>query len=210
MRAFFEDGRHYYKYEYQDWTQPKLTGNEIFINDFLAKSNYNAFYSNTGTIRLYVDEKTGWIRVQMQTNKPFIATKFTFHVASQAEAGSDANGNAYKTSFEGSNNGVDWVTIGTSPTVKEGKNGTIDMSSNTTPYTYFKLNTRNGGKAYDDLLVISKLRLYGKMREIVEGTSSDYDFYRDIKSFMTLESSEPGQYRLIKSYKKGQILNLSD
>lgn len=200
MKAVFDKETHYYKYVYNEWTQPTLTANNSFKNGFAANSNYDAYSPNSGNIYVYGDEVQAWIRVTMRTEQPFIATKFEFTTST----GWGAASGAYSTSFQGSNDGTNWTTIGTAPDTGEGQKVTVDMSSNTTSYKYFKLNVRNGGWAYEDALSIYGLKLFGKMRSTAEGTSSDYDYKIEGGKTYIVKEENVRKYYAIKSYTKGE------
>ena len=198
MKAIFDKETHYYKYVDTEWTQPTLTGDNVYINNFLVTGSYAAYYPNTGYAGIYVDEGQGWITLYMQFNKPFVAKKFTFHT----QTGWGAASGAYAITYSYSDDNQNWFTLGTSPDTPEGQTATIDMSSNNTPHQFYRLSVRNGGWAYEDALNIDNLHLYGNIREIAEGSADDYDYKIEVGKTSIVKENDT--YKAIKSYTKGQ------
>ena len=90
--------------------------------------------------------------------------------------------------FYGSNDGIDYEYI-TSYSIPKNTDTTkvVDMSSNTKAYKYYRWNPTKasssvtiggGGQGY--YFVVNVITLSGTEMKIVDGTSSDYDFYEDI------------------------------
>jgi len=176
MKAVLDKNlRKYYKYVYNEWTQPTMTANNVFINHFKVY-NQQAFRPNNGHIGLYGNEYRVWMNVYMEFDQPFQPSSFYFWVLS---GWSDSSG-AYNISFHGSNDGTNYIQLATHADVGEGNGCTINLSGVTDTYKFFRLTLSSGGWAYEDGIRISDFVIQGRIRNTIEGSADDYDFYRDV------------------------------
>lgn len=176
MKAIKEfAGNKYYKYVTKTWTQPRLSTNNSIQNGFMVFSNWDAYWPNTGEIRLYRDEYVGWVDISMYFENQLKVSKFTFDVHwSSWSYGGGASSAAYEPQLYGSNNGSTWTLIGTCGTVSEGNTGTINVNTSTS-YKYYRFRVRQGGWGGEDALTIANMRFYGTYTDIEESTEQDYD-----------------------------------
>ena len=200
LRATPNTVREYYKYSIQSWTQPTLTCNGEVVDNFSAINYYHAFLPNTTYGTIYRDESRAWFELYMHSPLGIVPKSFSFYVQNRTDASSPA----YNIKFYGTNedwvmntlissgasnsgrNNVNtgawaeaWDIVGTSGNVGENKTGTIDMSTNTKLYRWFRFECSTNGSAYNDRLTIKNFNLTGEQRVIVSGTANDYDFYVD-------------------------------
>lgn len=178
--------RKYYKYQDNTWVQPKLTSNGTMGGDYMAVSinwagysynygtPYNIFSPNTGNAGFYADEWKSSMYITVYYPSPLRATNIKFSII---ETGDGADGAAYNVRFYGGNFFNDRLE----QLLYLGSTWGVDTQlSSTNYYQYYTLYLENGGWAYEDKVTITGILISGVTREVVEGTSDDYDFYRDV------------------------------
>jgi hypothetical protein len=172
----------YYKYEYSDWTQPTLTangtmgGNSFAVSADSSWSGYNPYYAcdkNAGT---------QWISGK-GASSPFIFYNPTPIIVKKLEVSSqhsDSGIQAQEGKVYGSNTNGDWVQIGTFTGGSWNKGFVCDLSSNDSPYTYYRIvpTTATSGN-----WGIYELTITALGRTSTNGTADDYDYYEDINNY---------------------------
>lgn len=212
MKAVFDEETHYYKYVYNEWTQPTLTSNGNFGGDSMATSisygshvydgGYNAYLAfspNTSIMWVYADEWQTWGAIDFYLPKP---TRITNIQITCPNTGASEGGALYNvTVYAGNSKGSTSVTLKSIGTIGVGSTYTGE-STDTGYYQYFRIYFTNGGWAYQDRTNISNIKFAGVTREVGEGTASDYDY--KIEGGKTYIVKENDIYKAIKSYTKGQ------
>jgi len=212
MKAVFDEEIHYYKYVYEDWTQPTLTSNGTMGGDTMAVSlnwsgyNYNygtayqIFSPNTGNAGFYADEWKSSMYVVFYLPKHTRLTSFTF---SAIGTGDGADGAAYNTRLYGGN----FINDRREQLYYMGDTwgGTYTITSQNY-YQYFVLYLENGGGAYEDKVTIAGLSCAGVSRTVTDGTESDYDYKIETGDTYLLKRTENNidKYYALKSWEKGQ------
>lgn len=171
--------RKYYKYTYKNWTQPKLTTNGTIGGSSFAVTQSNLYNAEYAYCAFDANESTQWTNngntgyLVFYNPMPLNVTKisvmngfdssYTRPISSGTLLASN-DGNSYKTikTFTNSNKTAKGVW-------------NIDASSNTGYYKYYKLNVTGDGS----YARITTLTVTAKERSIVEGTESDYVFFKD-------------------------------
>lgn len=170
--------REYYKYQYNNWTQPTLTSNgTLGSNSFACSDNstlhgpvFNAFNAgNTKNVHYGAIPAT----VIFYNPIPLNVAKIVWTVY-------DTNRNPTNYTVQGSNDGVNYVNIITNQTASASATTTMTMSNNTGYYKYYKIivNAFNTGVGN-----LKKLDITAKTRTVISGTVVDYDFYEDITTY---------------------------
>lgn len=178
--------RKYYKYQDAAWAQPTLTSNGVMGGDTMAVAinwagfNYNygtpytIFSPNTGNAGFYCDEWKSSMYITAYYPQPLRATNIKFSIIG---TGDEADGAAYNVHFYGGNffnNRLEEIAY-------LGDTWGVDTAlSSTSYYQYYTLYLENGGGAYEDKVTITGILISGVVQTVIEGTSEDYDFYKDI------------------------------
>jgi hypothetical protein len=121
---------------------------------------WKAFDRDTSSIWLSLNANAAWLSYQFPTGKIIKRYGFFSH---------SANANNIRTwTFEGSNNGSTWVVLDTQTNFVTGISTfySFDISSNTTSYTYYRINvtavqTLGNGPAIAELEMSEITNLYG-------------------------------------------------
>ena len=174
--------REYYKYQYNDWTQPTLTANGTMGGDSFAVSalstldtprqpwrafdgsnsnpEQDCWHSTAGT--------TGWFA--WYNPNPIAIEKFTV-------ANRNDNSGIKDFTLQYSDNNKDWFDL-QSYTNSSGGYTVTEFTVNTQSYhKYWRLNISSG---YSNYLVIGEITINGIERTSTNGTADNYDYYEDI------------------------------
>ena len=175
----------YYKYEYQDWTQPIMTANGTMGGDTFAASQtgfsdagleaYRAFDNNTSTV-CYFAKSTGYF--QWYNPNPLKTTnlKLTNYIGDSWGTRALTSG-----SIQVSNDGSDFVELKafTNSATGGGENWNIDLSSNTGYYKYYRIvctgNSYTNAGAVNQCH-IAEIKITATEQITVKGSVTDYDF----------------------------------
>lgn len=172
--------RSYWKYDYQDFAQPKLTANGTLGGKSFAvavDSNYDIFY---GYKALDGNTSTSWQSMGTTTTGTYFIfyNPLPLNVTKITWSGTPKYGTITEGVVYGSNDNKEYKELATFTGTTTG--GTMDLSSNTNYYKYYKItptqwtdktNTHTNGWA--------ELSITAKEQIVVEGTSEDYDYYTD-------------------------------
>lgn len=148
------------------WTQPTLVANTSagFIvsidhnGDHSTSSNtaqlYRCFNPNTGSFSVQNTEQVVNATITMTSTVPLLAQKFNMTVLSGTGTGEAKN---IKISALDATN--EWVELATLAQIAKSTVGTLDMSSNTTYYSTYKVEYQTTGVAGADKCTVSDLKL---------------------------------------------------
>ena len=173
--------RTYYKYQYNDWTQPILTANGsmggssfavICDNAESSYPIYKIFDSDISTFSSI--ELTQPCEIVIYNQNPLIITNFEI-----------TNRTGYKLAITGYTiyglkDNSNWVEIvsGINELTSGGSVWNIDMSANSTAYKYYKIAvtsaTTDGGN-----FQIAEIAITAQEQIAVKASESDYDTYED-------------------------------
>lgn len=176
MKVYKETIRKYYKYQYSDWTQPKLTANgTIGDNGFAcfagsgAYPAYNAFDGSKTTAWCSNSTNTADF-IGFYNPKPLVVTKIQCYnyqwITGKWEVYGSDNNSSYELLATGTN------TLNTNGTTFD-----INLSSNNKAFKYYKIQCLTTLAA--QRVGMGELTITAKERVTVEGSSSDYDYYID-------------------------------
>ena len=179
MKAYAEKVKKYYKYQDVAWVQPVLSsagtlgGNSFAVyatSTWAGYSVVNAVDANAGSY---------WLS-EFQSGAPFtfynpVPIKVTKIVVSRQHT--DTGIQAYTGKVEASNDNNIWEEVGSFTGGTWNGGFTVDMSSNTGYYKYYKITPTS---ASNNTWGIANLTITADQREVVDGTESDYDYYIEI------------------------------
>ncbi len=167
----------YYKYEYEDWTQPILTangamgGNSFAVACDIAESSYPAYKAFNGSASDFCSLSLGNIDIYNPTK---------LNVTQIAIANrSDGDNSITGYTIYGSNDYSSWTSIltGTNDVISSGSNWNIDLSSNSNSYKFYRLAVTSANLSKEHLQV-AEIALKAQEEKIVEVTADDdYDYY---------------------------------
>lgn len=172
MKAYEETIRKYYKYQYRTFTQPTLISNNYLGGESFAVS---AEYEYNNTYWAYHGlDNTGWLGAQANNwyifynPNPLKVTKLTFSQIS--------NNYIQKYDLYGSNDNSTWTKI---ESYNQGSGTVSNDISNEIYYNYYKIQTTSiyTRAAFCNLIITADEKYP------VVSTSSDYDFYKDVKEY---------------------------
>lgn len=186
--------RKYFKYSYSAFVQPALTSDGRLGGDGFAieGSNYLSSYYPWHAFDQST-RYTSWIPYAryndtnpeymiMYNLKPLNVTNITVKNGS-------ANDTAWVSGdIQYSNDGVTW-TNGVSWTNSNQTGGatwSIDLSSNTNYYNYYKINISEWKHRSTYARAVEEITLTATERSIVSGNASDYDYYLDLDTYKVL------------------------
>lgn len=180
--------KQYWKYQYQNWTQPVLTSDGIIGSNSFATSQtsltesgyeaFRAFDNNTSTVCLFA-KSTGYF--QWYNPNPLKITNMKL-----TNFAGDAWGTRALTagSIQVSNNGSDFVELKTftNSATGGGANWNIDLSTNTGYYKYYRIVCTGTSYAVSNAANqchIAELKITATEQITVKATKNDYDFVTD-------------------------------
>lgn len=195
--------RKYYKYIDTPWTQPIVTassstatsittqGHTIYSCGGVRASGYPLSYlfdgSTAGSGCPIETASTGYVWTQVYNPNPIKASNIKIYWNAPGSAAITAT-----VTIEASNDGENWTTL-SSGTASPGAGfaniieHNVSLSTNTNFYKYYKIiNTTPylaSGHAY---WYVREIEITAAQKTIVEGTSSDYDFYEDIVIYQAI------------------------
>lgn len=204
MTAYvFKRVKDYYKYEYQDWTQPILTANGNMGGDSFAASQvgfadegdlkaFRAFDNNTST-NCYFAKSTGYFQWYNPNPLKITNLKLTNFVGDSWGTRALTSG-----SIQVSNNGSDFVELKTftNSATGGGASWNIDLSANTGYYKYYRIVCTGTSYAVSNAANqchIAELKITATEQITVKGSAADYDF-RTSKAYV-LKRKRPTEYR---------------
>lgn len=173
--------RTYYKYQYNDWSQPKLTadgvigGNSFAVTCDNTESSYPIYKAFDGDISTFSSiELTQPCEIIIYNQNPLIITNFEI-----------TNRTGYKLAITGYTiyglkDNSNWVEIvsGTNELTSGGAVWNIDMSENQTAYKYYKIAVTSANTSGGDFQV-AEIAITAKEQIAVKASESDYDTYED-------------------------------
>lgn len=182
--------RDYYKYIYQDWTQPVLTTNGVMGGNSFAVSTNVAQYSgssayhlfdNSSATNFHSNKGTTTGHIDLYNPKPLIITNIVMNNQTGNANRASSAGTVY-----GSDNGSSWEKIKEyTNSVQDGSaSWSIDLSSNKKGYNYYRIESTSGGSG--GYWVIGGLNITAQEREKIGGTAESADYYVDTNKYCNL------------------------
>lgn len=173
--------RTYYKYQYNDWTQPKLTANGnmggssfavICDNAESSYPIYKIFDSDISTFSSI--ELTQPCEIVIYNQNPLIITNF--EITNRSEHNLAITGYT----IYGSTNNSNWVEIvsGTNELTSSGVVWNIEMPENPTAYKYYKIAVTSAN-TNDGNFQVAEIAITAQEQIAVKASESDYDTYED-------------------------------
>ena len=187
-----ENVRKYYKYQDTAWTRPNLTANGILGADAFAVKT-NGYVSGYQTYKA-VDgnNSTGW-ECSNYANDAYIfynpiPLKLT-SIKMRNWTGSGRKDSTKGGKVYGANDGNTWIELVTytNSDYSSGAEWYISMTSVSSAYTYYKITCTDGTSDSGNYWNIAEMTPIGVEREIIDGTSSDYDFYKDVTVYSAFD-----------------------
>ena len=207
MKGIREIIRHYYKYNYEEWTSPLLDSNGIAGSDeFSVWGSHNqysgqtwrAFHTNSGYssgyyVGNYGNEYSTTMSIYMHTLNPTLINCYSLY---SPTINSNSNwGSISSTRFYGSNDGVNWTQLYSTGNFGQDSQQTFTFENNTY-YNYYQFQMTTYGSGHKDQSNVSSFSISGKIRNSVESTLSDYDYFVDKPEFKVV--FENGIYKAIR------------
>lgn len=169
--------RHYWKYQYLQWTQPVLTQNGTIGGDSFAVdgpstgTNYPvwAAFGNTTLFWAATDSTSVAVTLYLYNPNPLKVSSLYWKIK---------DNNRYPTTWEwyGSNDNQTWTLINNGTN----NSGEFTLSfDDTNGYTYFKLYMPTNNRGVN----AQTITLTAQERVVVAGTEQDYDFYTDDNTY---------------------------
>lgn len=177
--------RKYYKYSYDSWTRPNITSNNTMgFSNFACTASLNpttAYQCFDGNISTYFNTGSNSSNPQNITFYSKNALNITQMTIYQYTA--EQYYYSRNITIQGSENGEDWVDITTWERTSWVASFTIDMSSNTNYYNYYRVVVTNrsyydGNNAY---WILGEIECVGTQRIKNISTEEDYDIYEDVE-----------------------------
>jgi hypothetical protein len=193
----------YYKYLYQNWTQPVLTSNSSNSSFVVSASTiYSSGYDAWCSFKSNKTDSTAWLTstkpstsspqwYQFKTSKKLKISKINM----KNRGGSAGCGAMSSFKIQGSNNGSQWVDL--TGTLSNSNNSflgtwTINVNANTAYYYHrFLIYGSNTG----DRLSIGYPTIVAQTQDVVESSLDDYD-YSELVGVKTVEGT-PEDYTYI-------------
>lgn len=183
--------RKYFKYSYSTFVQPALTSDGRLGGDGFAieGSDYwsgnppwqafdqSASYTAWVPYARYNDTNPEY--VIMYNLKPLNVTSITVKNGSSNDTAWVSGDIQYSNDGVTWTNGISW----TNSNQTGGVTWTIDLSSNTNYYNYYKINISEWKHRSTYARSVEEITLTATERSIVSGTASDYDFYLDLDTY---------------------------
>jgi len=186
--------RKYYKYQTSSWTQPVLTWNGLVNgSDFAVYASYEgtpAYYAFDDNASNYW---SGGSIVSGNTIDYFIFSQNKLNISNwNYKISSNTYNRPEEGSIYGSNDNENWTLITSYSIERVAGTTTFDISMNANYYNYYKWHITSssngipisGGKWSNGFRC--NITLTATQQTIVEGTSSDYDFYKDITNYKAI------------------------
>lgn len=188
--GYFNPKVKYYKYVYEDWTQPVLSANGTMGGSSFAVSAsseydtarpaYGAFDGVTGN-----DSANCWHSgsgfpswIQFYNPKPLKVTKLTV-----TNRGSDgAFINSYGVSY--SDDGETFTEFLTGTSSNQTANGSWEITIDNGVHKYWRLTSKSASGDNSDYTAVAEIDITAQEQTVVESTAADYD-YREILSGKT-------------------------
>lgn len=177
--------RKYYKYSYDSWTRPNITSNNTMgFSNFACTASLNpttAYQCFDGNISTYFNTGSNSSNPQNITfysKNALNITQMTIYQFTGEQYYYSRN-----ITIQGSENGEDWIDITTWERTSWVASFTIDMSSNTNYYNYYRVVVTNrsyydGNNAY---WILGEIECVGTQRIKNISTKEDYDIYEDVE-----------------------------
>lgn len=191
--------RKYYKYRNISWTPPILTGPSTA--DFIVSTDvrqytigtYEAWKLFDGNASTLFHSASGFRTGHIEWWSKYPLNITNLHIKNQSSYANRASAGGR---IMGSNDGDIWETVKTFTNDVQAANAEwdIDMSNNNKYYSYYRFYNDTPGPD-TSYWTMAEIQITASAKEIINGTSSSYDFYKDINDF-----------KAIKHYKKGQLL----
>lgn len=185
MKIIKTTERKYYKYQYDSWTQPPQSVDGVMGRNSFAVETDSVFNSWKAYRAFDNNDSTSWHSAKVPCYLAWYnPIPLKISSINLIKTQKEITG-----TLQGSNDNVNWVDLASFTTI--GTGSTITNSSNEA-YFYHRLNISYStyADAYGRYAVIYTMTINAQTRQIVEGTSSDYDFYRDINLYKTVQRTE--------------------
>lgn len=179
MKAVKETIRKYYKYQYQDWTQPVLTANGVIGQDHFAvmakhtsSIAYRAFDgSTTSAWSSAATDSTDYLI--FYNPKPLLISNIECHNYTWITG---------QWKLYGSNDNVSYELLASGTNTQASGSFNIDLSANNKAFKYYRMDSLSIVGAYQRV-GWGELKITAKVQEVIESTEEDYDFYKDINTY---------------------------
>lgn len=203
MQAVKKSVRKYYKYTYNSWIRPNLTADgNLYGNAFavyasqIYDTNYQAWKAVNGTNSGGYDcwlSGAATAYYIFYNPIPLNVTKLT--ITNRPYNQGLTGGNIYA-----SNDNVNWtlLTSFTNSVTTANASWDINLSNNTNYYNYYKIDCLQKATYF----IIAELGITATQRIITEGTSSNYDFYKDENIYYGSEKQIRKYYKYTNAVSK--------
>lgn len=191
MKAKKEVVRKYYKYVDTAWTQPVLTANGTMGgNSFActASSYITVYYPYFVFASGEPAFASAWATTTTQSTYDWYNPEPIKITNIRIKNSIEAIYSITEGSVLGSNDYSTWTTIKsfTNSTTTALAEWDIDLSDNTGLYKYHRISITKGNPTY---VAIGRMYLTAYTRTITPGTSSDYDFYKDVDEYKLIKKT---------------------
>ncbi len=191
MKAIKDGTKKRKYYKWASWTQPKLTSASQDGFTTYESSHYGSWefwhvFKATPTQWHSGDGMPQWCAWSYKN--PLKITKLAFV--------GNGNGNINKFQVQAGNDGATWTTLKTVENTVTTGNFTVDLSSNTKGYRFYRLYITNGyytAGGHSNIALISGITITAT--QLVEGTASDYSYYEEIDVFKVVKSTKRKYYK---------------
>lgn len=183
--------RNYYKYQYSSWTQPVLSDNGTIGGDSFSVSTTSVYTAGNDIYKGF-DNNTDTYYAGAYDAKPIITMynplplKITNIQVTNRISGTDSvEIRDYKINV--SNDNINYTTIltGTNTDSSYGGVWNINLSSNTNAYKYYQIEVLSIGSV--NYCEFAEIKITATQRVTGEGSSADYDFYKDVEVYKAVK-----------------------
>ena len=190
-KALTQTVRKYYKTTTttQSWSQPTISSDGTLGGDSFAVNASNDG-SNHSAYKAFNSGLNGWRAYDSSANKytfynptPIKVTGLSFSGAGAGPMG------GYTKSYNlyASNNGANWTSLGSYNQNTDATTIVYNSISNNSYYKYYRIDStsRNTRDAISSLVITATEQI----TTIIESTSSDYDFYKDVNTYQIVKET---------------------
>lgn len=206
--------RKYYKYVETHWNQPVLSDNgTLGVSDYAVAANsmysgspYGVFNGGGATAYLYIDQSSYLI---FYSKTPICLKSWSYNgVATNNYSYSVTAGKIFV-----SNDGQTWLLLKDFSFPYEqiwnpSMTATIDLSSNSSYFNYYKFVATAKGSNPDNWALCSYATLGAVKKVVEESTAEDYDFYEDIEVYEAAKLGLSGLYHKTYEFSTAGLHNI--